>query len=46
MENTIVWARHSRSPDMDRARKFYGAVLQADVELMPGMTDVALSAGR
>ncbi len=41
MANTIVWADIPVS-DMDRARAFYSAVLQADVELMPGMDDVAL----
>ena len=41
MANTIVWADIPVT-DMDRARKFYAAVLQADIELMPGMADVAL----
>ena len=41
MANTIVWADIPVT-DMDRARKFYGAVLQADIELMPGVEDVAL----
>ena len=41
MANTIVWADIPVT-DMDRARKFYAAVLQADIELMPGMEDVAL----
>ncbi|MBE0529032.1 MAG: VOC family protein [Thermoleophilia bacterium] len=41
MANTIVWADIPVG-DMDRARAFYSAVLQADVELMPGMDDVAL----
>jgi hypothetical protein len=44
MENTIVWADIPVT-DMDRARKFYSAVLQADVALMPGMDDVALLPG-
>lgn len=41
MTNTIVWADIPVT-DMDRARKFYAAVLKADIELMPGMEDVAL----
>jgi len=41
MANTIVWADIPVT-DMDRARQFYAAVLQADIELMPGMEDVAL----
>ena len=44
MANTIVWADIPVT-DMDRARKFYSAVLQADVELMPGMENVALLPG-
>lgn len=44
MANTIVWADIPVT-DMDRARAFYGAVLQADIELMPGMEDVALLPG-
>lgn len=35
MANTIVWADIPVT-DMDRARAFYGAVLQADVTLMDG----------
>jgi hypothetical protein len=35
MANTIVWADIPVT-DMDRARKFYAAVLQADIELMEG----------
>ncbi len=41
MANTIIWA-DIPVDDMDRARKFYAAVLQADIELMPGAQDVAL----
>jgi predicted enzyme related to lactoylglutathione lyase len=44
MSNTIVWADIPVT-DMDRARKFYGAVLQADIEMMPGSEDVALLPG-
>jgi predicted enzyme related to lactoylglutathione lyase len=45
MANTIVWADIPVS-DMDRARKFYAAVLQADIELMDGAGgDVALLPG-
>jgi len=40
--NTIVWADIPVT-DMDRARNFYSAVLQADIELMEGADgDVAL----
>ncbi len=35
MANTIVWADIPVT-DMDRARAFYGAVLQADIALMDG----------
>ena len=35
MANTIVWADIPVT-DMERARKFYAAVLQADIELMEG----------
>jgi predicted enzyme related to lactoylglutathione lyase len=35
MANTIVWA-DIPVIDMDRARKFYGAVLQAEIPLMDG----------
>ena len=35
MANTIVWADIPVA-DLDRARKFYAAVLQADIELMEG----------
>jgi predicted enzyme related to lactoylglutathione lyase len=44
MANTVVWADIPVT-DMDRARKFYAAVLQADIDLMPGMADVALLPG-
>ena len=45
MANTIVWADIPVT-DMDRARKFYGAVLQAEIELMEGANgDVALLPG-
>ena len=45
MANTIVWADIPVT-DMDRARKFYSAVLQADIELMEGANgDVALLPG-
>ena len=44
MANTIVWADIPVT-DMDRARAFYRAVLQADIDLMPGMEDVALLPG-
>jgi predicted enzyme related to lactoylglutathione lyase len=44
MANTMVWADIPVS-DMDRARKFYAAVLQADIEMMPGMDSVALLPG-
>ena len=44
MANTIVWADIPVT-DMDRARKFYGAVLQADIQMMPGSDDVALLPG-
>lgn len=42
MANTIVWADIPVT-DMDRARKFYGAVLEAEIPLMDGANgDVAL----
>ena len=44
MANTIVWADIPVT-DLERARKFYGAVLQAEIETMPGMTSVALLPG-
>ena len=44
MANTIVWADIPVT-DMDRARAFYSKVLAAEVELMPGMEEVALLPG-
>jgi predicted enzyme related to lactoylglutathione lyase len=45
MANTIVWADIPVT-DMERARKFYGAVLQAEIGLMDGANgDVALLPG-
>ena len=45
MANTIVWADIPVT-DMDRARKFYAAVLEAEVPLMDGANgDVALLPG-
>ena len=45
MANTIVWADIPVT-DMDRARAFYAAVLQAEVPLMDGASgDVALLPG-
>ena len=44
MANTIVWADIPVT-DLERARKFYGAVLQAEIATMPGMTSVALLPG-
>src|SRR5664279_1595854 len=42
MANTIVWADIPVA-DMDRARTFYGAVLEAEIPLMDGANgDVAL----
>jgi hypothetical protein len=42
MENTIVWADIPVT-DLDRARTFYAAVLQAEIPLMEGApADVAL----
>lgn len=42
MANTIVWADIPVT-DMDRARKFYAAVLEAEIPLMDGANgDVAL----
>jgi predicted enzyme related to lactoylglutathione lyase len=38
MENTIVWADIPVA-DLDRARKFYAAVLQADIPLMESAPD-------
>ena len=44
MANLIVWADIPVA-DLDRARKFYGAVLEADIKMMPGMDSVALLPG-
>jgi len=44
MANTIVWADIPVT-DLERARKFYGAVLQAEIAMMPGMNSVALLPG-
>jgi predicted enzyme related to lactoylglutathione lyase len=44
MANTIVWA-DIPVIDLDRARAFYSAVLQADIPLMPGMEGVAFLPG-
>ena len=44
MANSIVWADIPVA-DLDRAREFYSAVLQADIEMMPGMDSVALLPG-
>ena len=44
MANTIVWA-DIPVMDLDRARAFYSAVLQADIPLMPGMEGVAFLPG-
>lgn len=41
MANVIVWADIPVA-DMDRARKFYSAVLQLPVDLVPGMDGIAL----
>lgn len=43
MENTIVWADIPVS-DMDRAIKFYSAVLQQEIKTVEGMDGVALIA--
>ena len=43
MENMIVWADIPVT-DLDRARKFYGAVLQREFVTMEGMEGVALPA--
>jgi len=44
MAHTIVWADIPVT-DLERARRFYGAVLQAEIETMPGMEGVALLPG-
>jgi predicted enzyme related to lactoylglutathione lyase len=41
MANVVVWA-DIPVVDMDRARAFYAKVLGGPVDMMPGMTDVAL----
>jgi uncharacterized protein len=44
-KNVVIWADIPVT-DMDRARKFYGALLQADIPVMPGTNDsVALLPG-
>ncbi len=43
MDNLIVWADIPVT-DLDRARKFYGAVLQREFVTMEGMEGVALPA--
>jgi len=43
MENTIVWADIPVT-DLERAMKFYGAVLQRKFERMEGMEGIALEA--
>ncbi len=43
MENTVVWADIPVT-DLDRAMKFYGAVLQREFKRMEGMEGVALEA--
>jgi predicted enzyme related to lactoylglutathione lyase len=43
MDNMIVWADIPVT-DLDRAMKFYGAVLQRPFVTMPGMESVALPA--
>jgi predicted enzyme related to lactoylglutathione lyase len=41
MANTVVWVDIPVA-DMDRARNFYGTVLQTDIALMEGQDSVAL----
>ena len=43
MENTIVWADIPVT-DLDRAMKFYGAVLQRKFQKVEGMDGIALEA--
>jgi predicted enzyme related to lactoylglutathione lyase len=43
MENTIVWADIPVT-DLDRAMKFYGAVLQHELQKVEGMDGIALLA--
>jgi predicted enzyme related to lactoylglutathione lyase len=45
MENTIVWADIPVT-DLDRAMKFYGAVLQREFTKVEGMDGIALEAPR
>ncbi len=45
MDNLIVWADIPVT-DLDRAMKFYGAVLQREFVTMPGMDGVALPGSR
>lgn len=44
MDNTIVWADIPVT-DLERAMKFYSAVLQQDLETVEGMEGIALVAG-
>jgi len=44
MANSIVWA-DIPVIDLERARKFYGAILQDEVKLVPGMDGIALLPG-
>jgi len=44
MANTIVWADIPVT-DLERAIKFYGAVLQAEIRTMPEMEGIALLPG-
>ena len=44
MANSIVWA-DIPVLDLERARKFYGAILQEEVKLVPGMEGIALLPG-
>ncbi len=41
MANTIVWA-DIPVEDIERARRFYGQLLQEEVQVMPGQADIAL----
>ena len=44
MGNSIVWA-DIPVLDLERARTFYGAILQEEVKLVPGMDGIALLPG-
>ena len=44
MANSIVWA-HIPVTDLEPARKFYAAILQEEVKLVPGMDGIALLPG-